>query len=202
MEGATMRKNLSRHCGLPALLMYTLTIIFIAAIGATAGSARQDAKTQRGESPARQNLLKEVRHQLQLLPYYSVFDYLSYRIDGDTVTLQGQVVRPTLKSDAASAVREIEGITGVVNNIEVLPVSPTDDELRRALYRALYNDTALARYAYTAVPAVHIIVKNGNVTLEGIVDSESDKNLANSRANAVPNVFSMKNNLTVATKTS
>jgi hyperosmotically inducible protein len=191
MEGATMRKNLSRHCGLPALLMYTLTIIFIAAIGATAGSARQDAKTQRGESPARQNLLKEVRHQLQLLPYYSVFDYLSYRIDGDTV-----------KSDAASAVREIEGITGVVNNIEVLPVSPTDDELRRALYRALYNDTALARYAYTAVPAVHIIVKNGNVTLEGIVDSESDKNLANSRANAVPNVFSMKNNLTVATKTS
>ncbi len=197
-----MRKNLSRHCGLPALLMYTLTIIFIAAIGATAGSARQDAKTQRGESPARQNLLKEVRHQLQLLPYYSVFDYLSYRIDGDTVTLQGQVVRPTLKSDAASAVREIEGITGVVNNIEVLPVSPTDDELRRALYRALYNDTALARYAYTAVPAVHIIVKNGNVTLEGIVDSESDKNLANSRANAVPNVFSMKNNLTVATKTS
>jgi hyperosmotically inducible protein len=202
MEGATMRKNLSRHCGLPALLMYTLTIIFIAAIGATAGSARQDAKTQRGESPARQNLLKEVRHQLQLLPYYSVFDYLSYRIDGDTVTLQGQVVRPTLKSDAASAVREIEGITGVVNNIEVLPISPTDDELRRALYRALYNDTALARYAYTAVPAVHIIVKNGNVTLEGIVDSESDKNLANSRANAVPNVFSMKNNLTVATKTS
>ena len=197
-----MRKNLSRHCGLPALLMYTLTIIFIAAIGATAGSARQDAKTQRGESPARQNLLKEVRHQLQLLPYYSVFDYLSYRIDGDTVTLQGQVVRPTLKSDAASAVREIEGITGVVNDIEVLPVSPTDDELRRALYRALYNDTALARYAYTAVPAVHIVVKNGNVTLEGIVDSESDKNLANSRANAVPNVFSMKNNLTVATKTS
>jgi hyperosmotically inducible protein len=190
-----MRRNLSRHCELPALLMSALVLIFIFVMDASNGAAWQDAKTQRGESPARQNLLKEVRHQLQLLPYYSVFDYLSYRIDGDTVTLQGQAVRPTLKSDAESAVREIEEITGVVNNIEVLPVSPTDDELRRALYRALYNDTALSRYAYVAVPAIHIIVKNGNVTLEGIVDNESDKNLANLRANEVPNVFSVKNNL-------
>ena len=197
-----MGKNFSRHRGLPAPLMYTLLIIFIAAMGVPAGSAWQDAKTQRGESPARQNLLKEVRRQLLLLPYYSVFDNLSYRIDGDTVTLQGQVVRPTLKSDAESAVKEIEGIAGVVNNIEVLPVSPTDDELRRAVYRALYDDTALSRYAYAAVPAIHIIVKNGNVTLEGVVDSESDKNLANLRASAVAKVFSVKNNLTIAGKNS
>src|SRR5277367_2615734 len=197
IAGATMRKNLSMYRGLPAPLMYTLLIIFFAAIGVPAGGARQDSKTQRGESPARQNLLKEVRHQLQQLPYYSVFDYISYRIDGGTVMLQGQVVRPTLKSDAESAVKEIEGIAGVVNNVEVLPVSPTDDELRRALYRALYNDTALSRYAYAADPAIHIIVKNGNVTLEGVVDNESDKNLAILRANGVPNVFSVKNNLTV-----
>ena len=197
-----MGKNFSRHRGLPAPLMYTLLIIFIVAMGVPAGSASQEAKTQRGESPARQNLLKEVRRQLLLLPYYSVFDNLSYRIDGDTVTLQGQVVRPTLKSDAESAVKEIEGIAGVVNNIEVLPVSPTDDELRRAVYRALYGDTALSRYAYAAVPAIHIIVKNGNVTLEGVVDSESDKNLANLRASAVANVFSVKNNITIAGKNS
>src|SRR5271168_514766 len=197
-----MRKNFSRHRGLPSLLTFASLLLFVSVIGAPSGGARQDAKTQRGESPARQNLLKEVRRQLLLLPYYSVFDNLSYRIDGDTVTLQGQVVRPTLKSDAESAVKEIEGIAGVVNNIEVLPVSPTDDELRRALYLALYNDTALSRYAYAAVPAIHIIVKNGNVTLEGVVDSESDKNLANLRASAVAKVFSVKNNLTIAGKNS
>jgi hyperosmotically inducible periplasmic protein len=202
IEGAIMRNNLLRPRGPSGLLAFASLLLFLSGIDAPSGGAWQDAKTQRGESPARQNLLKEVRRQLQLLPYYSVFDYLSYRIDGDTVTLQGQVVRPTLKSDAESAVKEIEGVTGVVNSIEVLPVSATDDELRRALYRALYNDTALSRYAYSAVAAIHIIVKNGNVTLEGVVDSESDKNLANLRANGVLNVFSVKNNLTIAAKTS
>ncbi len=197
-----MRKNLSRPRGLSGLLAFASLLLLVSVVGAPSGGAWQDAKTQRGESPARQNLLKEVRHQLQLLPYYSEFDYLSYRIDGDIVTLQGQVVRPTLKSDAEAAVREIEGITGVVNNIEVLPVSPTDDELRRALYRAIYSDAVLSRYAYSSVAAIHMIVKNGNVTLEGIVDNESDKNLAKLRANDVPNVISVKNNLTVAAKTS
>jgi hyperosmotically inducible protein len=160
-------------------------------------AAWQDSKVQRGEPAARQNLIKEVRHQLLLLPYYSVFDNLSYRIDGDTVTLDGQVVRPTLKSDAESAVKSLEGVAGVVNNIEVLPVSPMDDQLRRAVYHALYGDSALSRYAYSSVAAIHIIVKNGSVTLEGVVDNEADKNLANLRANQVSNVFSVKNNLTV-----
>jgi hyperosmotically inducible periplasmic protein len=156
----------------------------------------QDKKST--EPASRQNLLKEVRHQLLLLPYYSVFDNLSFRIDRDTVTLEGQVVRPTLKSDADSAVKSIEGVSAVVNDIEVLPVSPMDDSLRRAVYRALYGDSVLSKYAYSSVASIHIVVKNGNVALEGVVDNESDKNLANLRANAVPNVFSVKNNLTVA----
>jgi hyperosmotically inducible protein len=114
------------------------------------------------------------------------------------VTLYGQVTRPTLKSDAEAAVKSIEGVSSVVNNIEVLPVSPMDDQLRRAVYRAIYGEPALSRYSIQAVPSIHIIVKNGNVTLEGVVDNETDKNLAGLRANGVPNVFSVKNNLAVA----
>jgi len=137
-----------------------------------------------------ENLTKEVRHQLLLLPYYSVFDNLMFKVDGDKVTLLGQVVRPTLKSDAEAAVKGIEGVASLDNQIEVLPVSPMDDQLRRAVYRALYTDASLSKYGWSALPSIHIIVKNGHVTLEGVVDSESDKNLANLRANGVPNVFS------------
>ena len=145
-----------------------------------------------------ENLTKEVRHQLLLLPYYSVFDNLMFKVDGDKVTLLGQVVRPTLKSDAEAAVKGIERVASLDNQIEVLPVSPMDDQLRRAVYRALYTDASLSKYGWSALPSIHIIVKNGHVTLEGVVDSESDKNLANLRANGVPNVFSVTNNLNVA----
>jgi hyperosmotically inducible periplasmic protein len=155
---------------------------------------------QRNEEKYRANLAKEVRHQLVLLPYYSVFDNLAFKIDGDKVTLLGQVVRPTLKSEAESAVKSIEGVAAVVNNIEVLPLSPMDDQLRRAVYRAIFGDSVLFRYGEAAVPSIHIIVKNGNVTLVGVVDNESDRNLANLRASGVPNVFSVKNELTVAGK--
>jgi len=158
----------------------------------------QDASHQRDNSKLRNNLIKEVRHQLLLLPYYSVFDNLSFKVEADKVTLLGQVVRPTLKSDAESAVKGIEGVSSVDNQIQVLPVSPMDDQLRRAVYRAIYGDGVLSRYAMSAVPSIHIIVNNGNVTLEGVADSESDKNLAGLRANEVPNVFSVQNNLTVA----
>ncbi|HME11874.1 MAG TPA: BON domain-containing protein [Candidatus Acidoferrum sp.] len=171
--------------------------IFAIAAAAPEGLARQDSKRQNTEPVARQNLIREVRHQLLLLPYYSVFDNLAYRIEGDTVVLEGQVVRPTLKSDAESAVKEIEGVSKVVNSIEVLPLSPMDDDIRRAVYRAIYSEARLSRYAYSSVAAIHIIVKNGNVTLEGVVDNDADKNLASIRANGVPNVFSVKNNLTV-----
>ena len=166
-------------------------------IAATAIQARaQNTSHQRNERKMQENLVKEVRHQLLLLPYYSVFDNLLFKVEGDKVTLLGQVVRPTLKSDAENAVKSIEGVASVNNQIEVLPVSPMDDQLRRAVYRAIYGDAVLSRYGMSALPSIHIIVKNGNVTLEGVVDSESDKNLANLRASAVPNVFSATNNLT------
>jgi hyperosmotically inducible periplasmic protein len=158
----------------------------------------QEEKKQRSEAKYREKLAKEVRHQLVMLPWYSVFDNLAYKVEGDKVILYGHVTRPTLKSDAEAAVKSIEGVASVVNNIEVLPLSPMDDQIRRAVYRAIYGDPGLSRYGFQAVPSIHIIVKNGNVTLEGVVDNESDKNLANLRASAIPNVFSVTNNLVVA----
>jgi hyperosmotically inducible periplasmic protein len=149
------------------------------------------------ETKANQNLIREVRHQLLLLPYYTVFDNLAFKVDGDHVTLEGQVTNPTLKHDAEAAVKSIEGVSSVTNNIEVLPPSPMDDQLRRALYRAIYGDAVLSKYGWSALPSIHIIVKSGHVALEGVVDSETDKNLAGLRANGVPNVFEVKNNLVV-----
>jgi hyperosmotically inducible protein len=149
------------------------------------------------EPKSQQALIKEVRHVLVMLPYYSVFDNLAYRVEGDKVTLEGQVVRASLKSDAEAAVKGVVGVSSVVDNVEVLPPSSMDDQLRRALYRAIYGDPALSRYGFASAASIHIIVKNGNVTLEGVVDSESDKNIANIRASGVPNVFSVKNNLQV-----
>jgi hyperosmotically inducible protein len=142
-------------------------------------------------------LVKEVRHELVMLPYYNVFDNLAYKVEGSTVTLMGQVTRPTLKSDAENVVKRIEGVEKVVNNLEVLPLSPNDDRIRMAVYRAIYSQSALQRYGMQAVPPIHIIVNNGNVTLEGVVASEGDKNIANIQANGVSGVFSVKNNLRV-----
>jgi len=142
-------------------------------------------------------LVREVRHELVMLPYYGVFDNLSYRVDGGTVTLMGQVTRPTLKSDAENVVKRIEGVERVVNNIEVLPVSPSDDRIRLAAYRAIYGFPSLNRYALNAVPPIHIIVNNGKLTLEGVVANQGDKDAANIQANSVPGVFSVTNNLQV-----
>src|SRR5437773_4944097 len=153
------------------------------------------AQNNRGQ----ERLVKEVRHELVMLPYYNVFDNLSYKVDGSTVTLMGQVTRPTLKSDAERVVKGIEGVERVVNNIEVLPLSPNDDRLRLAVYRAIYGDTTLNRYGLQAVPPIHIIVKNGQVSLEGVVANQADKNVANIRANGVPGVFGVTNNLRLET---
>ena len=187
-----MRKEIR---ALFAALLFALPFVCAPCSGA---SQPPDATQQRNEQKYQEKLVKEVRHQLLLLPYYSVFDNLAYKVEGDKVTLSGQVVRPTLKSDAEAAVKSIEAVATVVNNIEVLPLSPMDDQLRIAVYRAIYQDAALFRYGQSAVPSIHIIVKNGNVTLVGVVDNESDKNLANLRASGVPNVFSVKNDLAVA----
>jgi hyperosmotically inducible protein len=157
------------------------------------------AQTQR-EVPARavERIQKEVRHEILMLPYYDVFDDIKYSVAGYDVTLTGQVTNPTLKQDAENVVKHIEGVEKVVNQIEVLPASPMDDGLRLRLYRAIYGSPGLEKYAMPVIKPIRIIVKNGHVTLEGVVDSESDKNLATLRANGVSGVFSVTNNLVVA----
>src|SRR5713226_1028421 len=143
-------------------------------------------------------IIKEVRHELVMLPFYGVFDNLAYKVDPDgTVTLLGQVSRPTLKSDAENVVKHIEGVEKVVNNIEVLPTSINDDNIRRAVYRAIYGNSVLSQYQLRAIPPIHIIVKNGNVTLEGVVARAMDKQVAGIQANGVSGVFSVTNNLQV-----
>lgn len=150
-------------------------------------------------TPAAENRIqKEVRHQLLMLPYYNVFDNLAYKVDGYKVTLMGQVTNPTLKSDAQNVVKGIEGVEQVDNQIEVLPVSPMDDGLRRRLFVAIYGYPALQKYDMPVIKPIRIIVKNGHVTLQGVVDSEADKNMVGVRANTVPGIFSVTNNLQVA----
>jgi hyperosmotically inducible protein len=142
-------------------------------------------------------ITKEVHHELVMLPFFSVFDNLEYRVEGSKVTLMGQVVDSALKDDAVSAVKDIEGVETVDNQIEVLPASSMDDQIRRAEYRAIYSNPALQMYSVRSVAPIHIIVSNGHVTLEGAVATQADKDTANIMANQVPNVFSVTNNLSV-----
>ena len=148
-------------------------------------------------SRSQDRITKEVRHELLMLPWFGVFDNIAFKVDGSTVTLLGQVVRPSLKSDAENALKHIEGVEKVDNQIEVLPASSMDDQLRLVLYRAIYGYPALEKYALGVQKPIRIIVKNGHVALEGVVDSEADKNLAGMRANGVPGIFSVANNLRV-----
>jgi len=158
---------------------------------------QQQAPAVRGSGASNDPIKREVRHELVMLPWYSVFDNLAYSVNGYRVTLVGQVVRPSLKSDAEAAVKNIEGVESVDNQIEVLPTSPNDDQIRRAEFRAIYSQPSLQRYAEGAVPPIHIIVKNGHVSLEGAVATDADKDVANIQANGVPGVFSVTNNLVV-----
>jgi hyperosmotically inducible periplasmic protein len=167
--------------------------LFTLALSVPAISA-PDQASAKGED----RIVREVRHELVTLPYYSVFDNLAYRVDGYTVTLFGQVTKPVLKSDAEKAVKKIEGVENVVNNIEVLPLSPMDDQIRRAVYRAIYGRPGLEMYSLRAVPTIHIIVKNGHVTLNGAVGNTGDKQVAGIAANGVPGVFSVTNDLLVS----
>ncbi len=191
------KKNASRFA--IAVLLSGLLLAF-SAPGMVPTQPREWSQQQ---SPARrntrleQNLSREVGHVLALLPFYSVFDTLQYSIHGYHVTLKGAVIHPTLKSDAEAAVRKVEGVESVDNQIEVLPVSAADDQIRRAEFRAIYSMPNLERYAQAAVLSIHIIVKNGQVTLEGVVDSQEDKDAAGIAANTVPGAFSVTNNLIV-----
>ena len=152
------------------------------------------APLQAGE---KKSTVEEVRSALLSLPYYGVFDYLEFKLEGRTVTLVGEVTRPTLKSDAEAAVHRVKGVE-VVNKIEVLPLSNFDDRIRRAVYRSVYAQTGLTRYGLGANPSIHIIVKNGNVTLKGVVDNQGDKNLAGIQARNVSGTFAVNNELIVA----
>lgn len=142
-------------------------------------------------------LAREIRHELVMLPYYGVFDNLAFQVDGSKVTLLGQVTRPTLKKSAEQVIKRLEGVEEIDNQIEVLPLSPNDDRIRRAVYRAIHGHTALTRYAIRAISPIHIIVKNGDVTLIGVVATKMDKDIAYMAANGVPGAFSVTNKLRV-----
>ena len=151
-------------------------------------------------APPQQRTMEKVRKELVTLPYYGVFDNLAYKVDGDTVTLYGQVRKPITRQDAQRRVARIEGVERVVNNIEVLPVSSFDDSIRVRTYRAVFRSGSLYRYAMGANPSIHIVVKNGRVTLEGVVSNKMDSQLAYMAANGVPGVFSVTNNLRIASQ--
>lgn len=176
-------------------MKHKLLILFASLLSVVATLAAQDVQQPSAKSQDR--IVREVRHELLMLPYFGVFDYIAFKVDGSTVSLLGQVVRPTLKSDAENVVKHIEGVEKVDNQIEVLPPSPMDDRLRLELFRAIYQYPALQKYELGVQKPIRIIVKNGRVTLEGVVDSESDKNLAGLRANGVSGIFSVTNNLQV-----
>jgi hyperosmotically inducible protein len=147
--------------------------------------------------PALTPVENHVRHELVMLPYLNVFDDISFRVDGNTVTLFGEVTKPVLKSDAENVVKRVEGVARVQNQIEVLPLSSFDDSIRLRTARAIYGYPALRRYAMGTQPPIHIIVKNGNVTLTGSVSTDMDKQLVFMRANGVPGVFAVNNELQI-----
>lgn len=191
---------------MPRPFRHIAILLLLPSLLSASCSARAQAPTSSKPSKADDaysiNLSREIHHQLLVLPFYSVFDSISFTLEGGKVTLTGQVVRRALKEHAEAAVRSIEGITVVVNQIQVLPASGPDDDLRDAIYRSIYEDPTLARYAVQNIPPIHIIVENGDVVLEGSVDSPADKKLAAAKANAVSNVRSVKNDLIVHPKES
>jgi hyperosmotically inducible protein len=173
-----------------------------ALLAATCGSSQAQARGGQGgagAATAQSRVAEEARHRLLLLPYYDVFDWIEGQVEADgTLTLRGQVVRPTTKSDAEAGVRDVDGVTRVDNRIEVLPPSPGDDRLRQRLYRSIYSfDSPLFRYGQRAVPPIHIIVNRGRVTLKGVVASSADSRIAYARARTVPGSFAVDNQLIV-----
>jgi len=189
LKGATSRA---------VLIVLAIAGMIFASGGAALAAAR--AQAPRGQARYEAWLNNQVRHELVMLPWLTLFDNLEYKVNGTTVTLMGQVVRPSLKPDAERVVKHIEGVTKVNNEIQVLPDSGMDWQIRRAEYHAIYDYAGLWKYAMGALPPVHIVVDNGHVTLYGVVDSQADKNLIGLRAKTVPNVFSVQNDLQVASQ--
>ena len=194
-QNGNSMKRCAIHVALTALLA---SGVRSSVVGQTAPAKKASASSSSTEQAT--VLSREIHHQLGVLPFYSVFDYISVSLRGNNVTLSGQVLRRSMREQAEGAIRTIEGVGTVTNQIEVLPASLSDDDLRNSIYRALYEDSTLAHYATENVPPVHIIVKNGAVVLEGSVDSIADKNLAGSRAASVSNLQGLRNNLVVRAK--
>ena len=169
-----------------------LVVAMVMAASLLSAQAQREVPSQ-----AMERIKREVRHEILLLPFYGVFDNITYSVSDYAVTLMGQVTNPTLKREAENVVKHIEGVDNVINKIEVLPTSSMDDGLRIKLYRAIYEFPSMEKYAMPVIKPIRIIVNNGNVTLEGVVDSENDKNVASIRANGVSGVFSVTNNLVV-----
>lgn len=205
------------------VLNWVIASISGLALLAPSALPQEEAETPDAKQQATLKLAQEVRKQIVTQPRYGVFDSIHFAIEGDTVILRGYASRPTLKSGIENSVKRIDGVNNVKNEIEVLPLSPNDDRLRAAVYRSIYGYAPLQRYTSNrgrprGVPSVartaggitndppigyhgiHIIVKNGNVTLTGVVGSDMDLALAGMRANIVPGVFSVDNDLQVATK--
>ncbi len=178
-------------------MKYRLLLLFASLFALVTVGATQDAQREQPSAKSQERITKEVRHELLMLPYFGVFDYIAFKVEGYNVTLLGQVVRPSLKSDAENSIKHVEGVEKVDNQIEVLPPSPMDDRLRVRLFRTIYQYPALQKYELGVQKPIRIIVKNGHVTLEGVVDNEADKNLAGLRANGVSGIFSVTNNLHV-----
>jgi hyperosmotically inducible protein len=179
------------------LLRFLFAMILVGSMALTWDASGVIAGT--GTNPNVSAIPNQVQHNLAMLPWYGVFDHLEYQVNGTQVILSGQVIseHATTMDDAGKFVRSIPGVTDVVNNIEVLPPSRFDDQIRRAEYRAVFSQADLGRYTMGAIPQVHIIVKNGHVSLEGVVMNEMDKNIAGIVANTVPGVFSVDNHLQI-----
>jgi hyperosmotically inducible protein len=201
-----MRRIVRNTLGYALVLVFPARFCVAQAVTTTQQSAPAQSQSSGAQAAAptgtlspesSQKLANKVRHELVMLPYYDVYDNLYFRMDGRTVTLLGQTPNASTKSSAGNVVKHIEGVDTVINNIEVLPPSSADQRIRRATFNAIYGYGPLFKYSHGTVPPIHIIVKNGRITLEGIVDNESDKQMAGMRANEVPGTFQLTNNLRV-----
>jgi hyperosmotically inducible protein len=192
-----MNEGESTMCNrkLRALVIFFTISVFASGVTCNAFGASTTKANPQGALSAR--VIRQVRHELVTLPYYGVFDWLQFEVRSDnTVVLRGEVVKPTTKSDAEARVKDVDGVSKVVNEIEILPLSPQDDRLRRAVYRKLYGyDSPLFRYAVQSIPSIHIIIKNGHATLKGVVANKGDAQLAYMRARSVPGLFNVKTEL-------
>ncbi|MCG3162063.1 MAG: hypothetical protein JMDDDDMK_03292 [Acidobacteria bacterium] len=184
-----------------------MALAFVPVSSSAAPTPQKKSKRSKLESKPRAEseagnlayLTKAIRKELVTLPFFSVFDWLEGNVQPDgTVYLRGQVTRPTLKKDAQRRVERVEGVDRVINQIEVLPLSNSDDRLRRAVFRELFNgNSPLFRYGQQPIPPIHIIINRGRLTLKGVVANKGDSDIANIKANGVPGLFEVKNELRI-----